>query len=281
MEARIWGCRGSLATPGPETVRSGGNTSCVEVRLEGGTVVVLDAGTGIRLLGRALAAEEGISREFHLLLTHLHLDHIEGLAFFAPLWSPETTLHVWGPRSPTRTLRESVARCLSPPLFPRELSEIPSNVVFHDVPSAPWQLGAATVAALPVQHPGPTLGYRLEVDGRALASIPDHEPALAGDVASASPDWISGLALAKDVDVLLHDAQFSEEEYARRIGWGHSSVADAVTFARRAGARQLLLFHHDPSHSDEDLDALAGRARELAGGDGFVGLACEGAQLPL
>jgi phosphoribosyl 1,2-cyclic phosphodiesterase len=280
MKARIWGCRGSLATPGPETVRAGGNTSCVEVRLADDTVVVLDAGTGIRVLGRALA-DEGIPTEIHLLLTHLHLDHIEGLGFFAPIWSPETKLHVWGPRSPIRTLRESVARCLSPPLFPRDLGDIPANVVFHDAPPRPWQLGAATVFALPVEHPGPTVGYRIELDGRALAYIPDHEPALAADLTSASPDWISGFALAKDVDILVHDAQYSEEEYPLRVGWGHSSVADAVAFARRAEARELVLFHHDPSHSDGDLEVLAGRARELAGGNGWVRLACEGSELPL
>lgn len=280
MKATIWGCRGSVATPGPATVRAGGNTSCVEVRIDDETVVVLDAGTGIRVLGQALLAK-GVCPELHLLLSHLHLDHIEGLGFFAPLWSPETTLHVWGPASPVRSLRESVARCLSPPLFPRELGEIPANVIYHDAPERPWQVGAATVLALPVEHPGPTVGYRIELDGRTLAYIPDHEPALAGDIASAAPEWISGFALAKDVDVLVHDAQFSEAEYPLRVGWGHSSVADAVMFARRASARELVLFHHDPSHSDADLELLAERATELAVGNGGVRLAAEGSELLL
>ena len=275
MRARIWGCRGSLAAPGPETVRSGGNTSCVEIRLEAGTLVVLDAGTGIRSLGLALREDE-VPREIHLLLTHLHLDHIEGLGFFGPLWSSDTTLNVWGPPSPIRSLRESIRRCLSPPLFPRDLSEIPARLAFRDVPNVPWEIGSARIFALPVSHPGPTVGYRLSENGRSLAYIPDHEPALAGDLASIAPDWISGRGIAENVDVLLHDAQYSEAEYPPRVGWGHSSVAHAVTFALRAGAQRLLLFHHDPAHADRELDELRARARELAGENAAVELACEG-----
>jgi phosphoribosyl 1,2-cyclic phosphodiesterase len=270
MQARIWGCRGSLAAPGPETLRYGGNTSCVEVRTNDDSLVVLDAGTGIRELGRTELPER-----IHLLLTHLHLDHIEGLGFFAPVWRRETEVHVWGPPSPTRTLEARVGRYFSPPLFPRHLTDLPCRLRFHDVPAEEWELEGLRICAAPVAHPGPTLGYRLSENGRALAYIPDHEPALSASLEELPGEWISGWELAAEADLLLHDAQFSEDEYPSRVGWGHSSVAHAVSFAARANARQLLLFHHDPWRTDDELDALLARAREL--GDGKVELAYEGA----
>jgi phosphoribosyl 1,2-cyclic phosphodiesterase len=266
VQARIWGCRGSLATPGPATIGYGGNTSCVEVRLADGTLVVLDAGTGIRELGIVLAPERG--QTIHLCLTHLHLDHIEGLGFFAPIWQAETELHVWGPPSSMRTIEERVARYFSPPLFPMQLSDVAARTVFHDVPAEPWTIGSATVTADRVFHPGPTLGYRLEENGSSLAYIPDHEPALGLELDTLSTDWISGFGLARQVDVLVHDSQYSEEEYPSRVGWGHSSIADAVLFAGIAAARRLVLFHHDPLHTDDELEGLAERAGELWGDAG-------------
>jgi phosphoribosyl 1,2-cyclic phosphodiesterase len=280
MLARIWGCRGSLAAPGPATVRYGGNTSCVEVRLADGSLLVLDAGTGIRALGATLG---GVSDgPVHLLLTHLHLDHLEGLGFFGPLWRAETELHVWGPPSTLHPLQKRIARYLSPPLFPIHLGDVPAQLRFHDVPQEPWRLGSATIEAAPVVHPGPTLGYRIEEDGAALAYLPDHEPALAHDLASLSPDWISGGLLAAGADVLLHDAQFTEAEYPHRVGWGHSSVAHAVAFGAAAEVERLVLFHHDPVRDDEQLEDLLGRARELSNGGGRVPeLAFEGMRLEL
>jgi phosphoribosyl 1,2-cyclic phosphodiesterase len=267
VRARIWGCRGSLATPGPETVRYGGNTSCVELRAGDGTLLVLDAGTGIRPLGRALAGEPPAA--IHLLLTHLHLDHLEGFPFFAPVWSTETELHVWGPRSPVRSLEERIARYVSPPLFPRKLADVPARLSFHDVPDREWTIGGVSVLSHPVSHPGPTVGYRLSENGRSLAYIPDHEPALGvHDLAAISPEWVSGYALAFTVDVLLHDAQYTAEEYSARVGWGHSKVDDAVAFALSAGAGRLVLFHHDPLHADSDLEALLASAVRLWGEDG-------------
>jgi phosphoribosyl 1,2-cyclic phosphodiesterase len=264
VQVRIWGCRGSLAAPGAGTVRYGGNTSCVEVRLADGTLLVLDAGTGIRALGAALEGER--LGPLHLLLTHLHLDHLEGLGFFAPFWRRKSELHLWGPPSMLHTLQERIARYLSPPLFPIRLGDTPARLRFHDVPGEPWHLGSATVQAAPVAHPGPTLGYRIEEDGAALVYLPDHEPALGLELASLSPDWISGCVLAADADVLLHDAQFTEDEYSSRLGWGHSSVAHAVAFAAIAGVERLVLFHHDPMRDDDQLEALLERARELSSG---------------
>jgi phosphoribosyl 1,2-cyclic phosphodiesterase len=265
MQVKIWGCRGSLPTPGASTVRYGGNTSCVEVSLDDGSLVVLDAGTGIRCLGDALA-ERGAT-EIHLLLTHLHLDHLEGLRFFGPLWNPAVSIDIWGPPSPTSTLRDRIARSFSPPLFPLDLKDVPSRVTFHDVPREPWDLGRFSIEAELVVHPGPTVGYRIACDGSTFGYLPDHEPALAGG--SDKPrEWISGAAVSSDVDLLLHDAQYFEDEYADRIGWGHSSVADAVAYADAVAARRLLLFHHEPLHADSSLDRLEDRARELAGSNG-------------
>ena len=275
MRLTIWGCRGSVPTPGPETVHYGGNTSCVEVSVGDGTVLVLDAGTGIRSLGEALV-DRGLGT-VHLLLTHLHLDHLEGLRFFAPLWDERVAVTIWGPPSPVLSLRERISRSFSPPLFPVELSEVPARVTFQDVPRRPWALGEATVTARLVMHPGPTVGFRIEAGASTFAYLPDHEPALAGGVANRTRDWISGAAISGDADLLMHDAQYSEEEYEERIGWGHSSAADAVAYARAVGARRLLLFHHEPAHSDASLDELEAHAQSLAGQDGIeVGLAREG-----
>ena len=257
---KIWGCRGSLPTPGTDTVTYGGNTSCVEVVLEGDAALVLDAGTGIRALGFDLAARN--KRQIHLFLTHLHLDHLEGLRFFAPLWDERVTLEIWGPRSPEVSLRDRILRSFSPPLFPLDFRDVPARVTFHDLPGEPWRAEGITLFADLVLHPGPTVGFRLETDGSAFAYLPDHEPALAG-IEGRSLDWISAGALAHGADLVLHDAQYFEDEYDAKIGWGHSSVADAVAFAQAVGAGRLVLFHHEPDHSDSALELLLDRAREL------------------
>ncbi len=262
--ARVWGCRGSLPAPGEETVRYGGNTTCVEVRTSNDVVLILDAGTGIRRLGYELDP----GAQIHVLLTHLHLDHLEGLRFFAPLWEEGREIHIWGPPSPLHSLEERIARSFSPPLFPVDLADIPAVIHFHDVPDEPWRLGEVQVLSLPVSHRGSTVGYRLEVARGSLAFIPDHEPVMGVELAELDPDWISGHPLAAGVDVLLHDSQFTEDEYAERVGWGHSSVAHAVEFARKANVGRLVLFHHDPDRSDAEVEELTERASELWDGAG-------------
>jgi phosphoribosyl 1,2-cyclic phosphodiesterase len=266
VRVTIWGCRGSVPTPGPDTVTYGGNTSCIDVMLDDGTIFVLDAGTGIRGLG--LELRDRGTRRIHLCLTHLHLDHVEGLRFFAPLWDERVELDIWGPPSQQLSLRERIARAFSPPLFPVELRDVPAAVTFHDVPREPWTIAGASLTADFVVHPGPTVGYRIETRSASFAYIPDHEPALAGAIARRSTDWISGASLASGADVLVHDAQYFEDEYEERIGWGHSSVADAVAFTRAVDARRLVLFHHEPRHSDGLLEQLEDRARALANVDG-------------
>jgi phosphoribosyl 1,2-cyclic phosphodiesterase len=266
MQLKIWGCRGSVPSPGPTTVVCGGNTSCVELSLDDGTVLVLDAGTGIRDLGDDLV-ERGV-RRIHLLLTHLHLDHVEGLRFFGPMWDKNVVLDVWGPPSTVLSLEDSIARTFSPPLFPIDLGVVPAQVAFHDAPRKPWKVESAVVTAALVVHPGPTLGYRIEADGSSIAYLPDHEPALTG-IEERSSDWISGSAIAEGVDVLLHDAQYFEEEYEERVGWGHSSVSDTIAYAQALRVGRLVLFHHEPHHSDEVLSGLEDRAQQLIRRDGF------------
>ena len=261
MKVRIWGSRGSIAAPGPETIRYGGNTSCIEVRGDADETIVLDAGTGARPLGESLM-ERQVQR-IDLFLTHLHVDHLEGLGMFAPIWSPDVELHIWGPPSPVASLDERIATYFSPPLFPVHLSEVPARVTFHDAPRDPWTIGSITITADPILHPGATVGYRLESDGKSLAYVTDHEPALGTDLDAASTSWISGYALAHHADLLIHDCQYTEDEYPDHVGWGHPSAAHVASYARRAEVDRLVLFHHHPGHADAELEAM--RAAVLAG----------------
>lgn len=269
MKAKIWGCRGSLSTPGPSTVRYGGNTSCIEVRTPTGALIVLDAGTGIRNLGAALEPEQ--VRELDLILTHLHLDHIEGLGFFAPLFDPECVVRVWGPRPVDGSLHDLLSTYLSPPFFPVPFERIPAQITFTEVSEDSWEIGGVRITSVPVKHPGSTIGYRLSQNGSSLAYIPDNEPAL---------DRGSGLSVAGGADVLFHDAQFTDDEYSTRVGWGHSAVSDYVKYLAEAAPVRPLMFHHDPSHGDGQLEQMLARVREQSGRDD-VELAHEGFEFDL
>jgi phosphoribosyl 1,2-cyclic phosphodiesterase len=253
VKVTLWGTRGSLAAPGPETVRYGGNTSCVEVRGHDGSVLILDAGTGIRRLGATLGPE--VAR-VDLLLTHLHMDHLQGLGFFRPLDQPGQEIHIWGPPSTTLDLHARLSRYLSPPLFPVRLRELPCRLTLHDVPLEGFEIDGITVTADLVCHPGATVGFRLTERGRTLAYLPDHEPALGAERFPAAPDWTSGFDLAEGADLLIHDAQYTAAEYPPRVGWGHSTVDQALRFAGAAGVRRMVTFHHDPGHTDPMLDQM-------------------------
>ncbi|MDQ4145433.1 MAG: MBL fold metallo-hydrolase [Actinomycetota bacterium] len=280
MRVTIWGCRGSLATPGPATLKYGGNTACIQVALDDRTDLVLDAGTGIRPLGRELQSRH--PEVLHLFLTHLHLDHLQGMGFFPLLGDPEVEVHVWGPASPVQSLEKRIARYLSPPLFPVRLHDLMSAVTFHDVPEGEWEIGGARLVAEAIAHQGPTLGYRVEENGRALAYLPDHEPARGRSLREIEPEWISGLSLVHGVDVLLHDCQYTDEEYSEKLGWGHSALSDTVAFAKLAGVGRLVLFHHDPGHDDDQLERMLRGAHELWGeGENRPLLAYEGMVLEL
>jgi phosphoribosyl 1,2-cyclic phosphodiesterase len=267
VKIKIWGARGSIPSPGPETLRYGGNTSCVQVTLSDGTIIVLDAGTGIRSLGLALA---GPVPHINILLTHLHLDHIQGLMFFAPAFRPQSEMSIWGPEAPEASLRDRIARYISAPLSPVEIRELPCDVRFMDAPHVEWDIGPARIRAASVTHRGPTLGYRITEGDTSLCYIPDHEPALGTTLDDLDRDWISGYDLACGASLLIHDSQYTDDEYPDHVGWGHSRLTDTLMFAHRTEAERLLLFHHDPLHTDDFLDVLHGAATsgwDALGGD--------------
>ena len=263
MDVTLWGTRGSLATPGPDTARYGGNTSCVSVRGPEGTVIVLDAGTGVR---RMAAMIPDSMRRVDVLLTHLHMDHIQGLGFFAPLFRPDMEVHIWGPASTNLALQARLRRYLSPPLFPVGLREVPCRLHLHEVSDIEVDIGEFRVSSARVCHPGPTVGYRIrDGAGHGLVYLPDHEPALGVCVFPGLPRaWTSGGVLAENADLLIHDSQYSAHEYPGHVGWGHSSLRHVLNFGTLVEAKHLVPFHHDPGHSDADLDRLMAEAIEDA-----------------
>ncbi len=259
MKIKLWGTRGSLASPGPDTLRYGGNTSCVSVQGQEGTLLVLDAGTGIRLLAQSLPADVKL---VHILLTHLHMDHVQGLPFFAPLRRPGVEVHIWGPASTTQSLSTRLLRYLSPPLFPVSVRELPCDLHFHELPVGTVEMGEFAVDAQLVIHPNPTVGYRIQEAGLTMTYLPDHEPALGVRKFPFNRTWTSGYDLARGADVLIHDAQYTMSEYQDRVGFGHSTIEQAIQFATQTGAQRVIPFHHDPTHSDDFLDSLVADAMD-------------------
>lgn len=249
MNITIWGVRGSIPTTTPDTRAYGGDTSCIEVEAED-TLLVLDAGTGIQNLNTAANLDR---RRVDILLTHLHIDHIQGLGFFRPLFNPATEVHIWGPASTSQSLRARLGRYLSPPLFPVYFRDLACCLVLHEIDRSSFTIGPFTVQSAYVTHPGPTVGYRIRDRHGVLAYIPDHEPALGRQTLIPDVRWLSGSDLASGADLLLHDAQYTVEEYSRKVGWGHSSMADALQYAKLTGVKKLLLTHHDPMHTDMQL----------------------------
>jgi phosphoribosyl 1,2-cyclic phosphodiesterase len=252
LSIHFWGVRGSLPSPGPDTVRTGGNTSSVEVRC-GATRLLLDAGTGLRGVGERWQADGG--GEVHLLLSHLHWDHIQGLPFFVPLYRRDTQLTVLGPRSDRARLREALARQMSSPVFPVQLRDVPCRLSTRELSDrAEFDLGEAHIRCARTVHPGGGLAYRIDHGGRSVvyATDTEHEE-------DPHPPW---LELARDADVLILDAQYLPEEYAQKRGFGHSTFVSATAFAQRARVGQLVLFHHDPGRTDSAVDAIERSARE-------------------
>ena len=280
MQVKLCGTRGSLATPGPDTARHGGNTSCVSVIGRDGGVLILDAGTGIRQFGRSLGA--GVKR-VDILLTHLHMDHVQGLGFFGPLYRPDFEVHIWGPASATLSLQARLMRYLSPPLFPVHLSELPCNLSFHAVPCGTVEIGEFQVTAEMICHPGPTVGYRIRAaSGKVLTYMPDHEPALGNPGFPNLPrEWTSGASLAVGADLLIHDSQYRAAEYPQHIGWGHSSLVQTIQYAGLCEVAQLVSFHHDPNHTDSDIDLMTAESIALTNPAFEVIAGCEGAVFTL
>ncbi len=274
MKARFWGTRGSIPTPGKRTVRYGGNTACVEVRDSGGALLVLDAGTGLRELGLDLVQRNGKEPlSLDLFLSHLHWDHIQGIPFFRPAYDGRTAMRVHAPKH-TKPLKELLGMGMDDPFFPVDLDAVPAKIAMVELKSGDeLSAGPFRVRAAQVFHPAPALAYRVEADGRSLVYATDTE-----DPFSGKEDPV--IALARGADVLIHDAQFLDDDYKK--GWGHSTVATAVDVAVRAGAKRLVLYHHDPERSDDALDVIANDAQRLArerGGPTDVVVAYEGMEL--
>jgi phosphoribosyl 1,2-cyclic phosphodiesterase len=252
MNITIRGVRGSIPTSGPDTEVYGGNTSCAEVEAEGWKLV-LDAGSGIC---NSDTKERPANNRADVLLTHLHLDHIQGLGFFKPLFDPKMEVNIWGPGTTRQSLQARLSRYLSPPLFPVHIRDLPCKVIFHEIDNSVFEIGPFEVHSRYIIHPGPTVGFRIMYNKKVFTYIPDHEPALGLHGIPNDRKWVSGIDLATDADLLLHDAQYSASEYQVRQGWGHSSMEDTLRFATLAGVKRLLLAHHDPGHSDAELEQL-------------------------
>jgi phosphoribosyl 1,2-cyclic phosphodiesterase len=260
VKITFWGTRGSIAAPGPATVTYGGDTSCVAVVGDDPRhLLILDAGSGIRELGRTVGPEV---ERIDLLLSHLHLDHIVGLGFFEPLFRTDLTVAIWAPPA-TAPLWRRLGRYLSPPLFPVHVRELGCELELHEGLDGATHCGEFTVEGAPIVHPGFAFGYRITRAGRRLAYLPDHEPALSPEFPRL-PSWTSGYDICRDVDLLIHDGQYGPAEYEEHVGWGHSSVLHAVALAEMACVRELALFHHDPAHDDATVERLTAEADATA-----------------
>lgn len=254
MTISFHGVRGSTPCNDPGTARYGGNTSCVSVAAPGEEPLLFDLGTGLRYFGR----QQPVDQPFRgsCLLSHLHWDHVQGLPFFVPLLSAGSSLDVYAPASEHGSVEEMFARTFTEPLFPVSIEHLPGTIRFHDVADHDFRVGGFEVVSRLVPHVGATCGFRVEHSGRSVAYLSDHQQPPDGSFA-ATP---GALELCRGADVLIHDAQYTVAEFARKCDWGHSSIDYAVWLAVEAGVRRLVLFHHDPAHDDEMVDALTATA---------------------
>jgi len=274
MEVRFWGTRGSIPTPGSQTVRFGGNTSCVEVRTAEGHIFIFDCGTGARPLGEALMAPPVAPVSASILFSHTHWDHIQGFPFFAPAFEPRNTIAVYGPEGGRRSLHDTLARQMELSYFPVELSQLPATLSYTDLGEGAHTIGGARIVAQYLNHPAVTLGYRVEADGAAVVYACDHEP-FGGALwrTDAAPGPLESILhegdrrhahFLADADLVIHDAQYTPEEYRWRKSWGHSTFEYVVELACTAGVKRLALTHHDPSHDDAVVAEIERRARAVA-----------------
>jgi phosphoribosyl 1,2-cyclic phosphodiesterase len=253
--------RGSIPTPGPGTVRYGGNTSCVEVRA-GGNIIILDAGSGLRALGRALLAEfKDQPLNLTMLLTHTHWDHIHGLPFFAPIYNPRCRLRILSCKGARKGLNNVLTSQMESTYFPVPFEKLPSNIEIQEFNDFNFDIGPVCVRAQRANHPGICVGYRLFAPDGSVAFFPDAEPRKR----SEDQEMIEFL---REVDVLILDSQYDVAEYQQHVGWGHGCVDDSVALALKAGVKHLCLFHHDPDHDDKRIDGFVKHARRLVAARG-------------
>lgn len=277
MRVRFHGVRGSTPCQSEEIQRYGGNTSCVSIQAPGQAPLLLDMGTGMRYFGKT--CPDGQLFRGHCLLSHLHWDHVQGLPFFTPLLQEGSSLDVYGPaQADGRSLDDVVSYTIRPPLFPVSVDELPGDVRFHDTADAEFSIGDYRVMSRLIPHLGPTLGFRIEFGGRAVAYLSDHQQPFDGSM-SAAP---GPLELVEGVDLLIHDSQYTPHEFAAKSTWGHCTIEYAVWLACQGRVKQLALFHHDPSRRDDDLDSLLECAAQLGAANGVkVIAAAEGLTVDL
>jgi len=256
LTVTLRGVRGSTPSPGPETARYGGNTTCLDVTFSPTHRLIIDCGTGLRQLHKDLPTDPGAEGYlFDVFFTHYHSDHVEGLRFFRPLYDRRSQFNFHGMRCSGSEIREALAGVMRPPWFPLELKDTASVKRYIEIDGSERDVAGVRIRAAMVHHPNGAAGYRLERNGHSLAFVPDAER---GDPSAHS----EVVELARNVDVLIHDAQYTPAEYDERYkSWGHSSFRHAIRLARDAGARRLVLFHHDPDRTDEQLDAIGTEAR--------------------
>ncbi len=294
MLARFWGTRGSIASPGPGTVQFGGNTSCVELTTPSGNVLVLDCGTGARSLGNRLLQRASGPVSATILLTHTHWDHIQGFPFFAPLFQAGNHFQVYGPEGAHLSLRDVLAGQMEHHYFPVELDQLAARITYQDLREGVHEIDGLVVRAQKMNHPSPTLGYRIEAEGRAICYLCDHEPYFEGiwrDGAPArmmesifDPGDYRHAEFMQGVDVVIHEAQYTPQEYPSKRHWGHSTYEYVVQMAALAEVGRLYLTHHDPSHDDECIAQVERAARDLArslGSPMEVRCAYEGCEITL
>jgi phosphoribosyl 1,2-cyclic phosphodiesterase len=281
--ARInfWGTRGSIPVPGPGTLRYGGNTTCVELRADG-EIIVLDAGSGIRPLGIALQKEfQTQPIRLSLLITHAHWDHIQGFPFFKPAYDSKNHISIFGCDGAGATFRQIMAEPMKAPFFPITMRELSARMDIKKLSEMKFSIGKVAVHAAFVNHPGVCVGYRIFISGGSVAFLPDHEPyefflhsARAKQLSAEQTQKIAADEHARLVqflrgsDILILDSQYTDQEYKTHVGWGHGSISSAVALALDAEVRTLILFHHDPSHDDNMVDAIVQSARELVAKSG-------------
>jgi phosphoribosyl 1,2-cyclic phosphodiesterase len=266
LSVRFRGVRGSTPSPGKHTARYGGNTSCVEVR-SGDEILILDAGTGIREFGKELISEFGARAiEATLLISHTHWDHIQGLPFFAPGFSAANRIRVMGAHGYGPRVERGLRNQTDGIHFPVGLDQMRGLLPVEELPNARVSLGAFTIAVTELNHPGGCAGFRIEGNGASVAYLPDHEPFASENYhkTDALVDFVRG------VDLLILDTQYTETEYPQRIGWGHGCLPDSIALAVAAHVRQIALFHLDPTHTDEQIDAMVVAGRRLARGSELI-----------
>jgi phosphoribosyl 1,2-cyclic phosphodiesterase len=279
MRVTFWGTRGSVPTPGPSTLHYGGNTSCVELRTNAGTLFIFDSGTGIRELGLHLA-REGEPVSAHLMLGHTHWDHISGFPFFQPVFVPGNRVAIYGARDADRSLRDVLAGQMDPVYFPVPLGDLRAELTFCELDEGKFHVEDALVRTQRLNHTCVCLGYRLEADGVSVAYVTDHEPF--GSEAPAGDQRL--IEFVRGADLLIQDAQYTPEEYTARQGWGHSGTDYVIDVAVEASVRRAVLFHHEPTHADADIDRMLEAARvraHRAGSQVEVLAAAEGESIDL